>query len=1005
MVSIKKIRSVLMICSIWAVVLWSPLPGNTASLPHHHIEISFDLTKHKIFGTVDVTLPSTVREIVVGRDLRITKFKINGIVTIAKVQDGRLHLPKHQDRTRVLIEYEGIFLNKGGGNLENMISGEGTFLLADWYPTAETDLAYFSLRANIPKPLHAVSEADQITTRDVGDEKQVIFDFPHPVDHIHLIMAPYVVNKDRHGDVEVATYLLPEDKDLSGRYLAYIKKYLGMYEDMLGPYPFRRFAVVENILPTGYGMPTFTLLGRQVLKLPFIPETSLGHEILHSWFGNSVYVDYAKGNWSEGLTSYLADHYYDALQEKGWQHRKKIIENYESYVHQDNEIPIREFVSGNDRALGAVGYGKTAMFFHMLKKRAGEKAFGEGLKRLAQEQRFRITSWQDLEGIFSNTAGEDLSGFFAFWLNNKGAMAVNLSKVRVNQPGSGYNLQFEIRVANSTMPVFIPIVIHTENKQEKHILPVSAAEQTLSLPLKERPQKIVVDQDYDLFRRLEPPERSAVLSRLLGDPTRTIVLPETNQEIYEIMIQELQSQGFKTASAEEIDHSNLGEKSFLFLGPQTELKSFLPEAPENPTGFFLQIRKNILNPKRVLGLILAEDTGEVNGAGRKLFHYGQYSKLQFSGGKNVEKETEASDRGIQLEVGRPATGIALEAVLPLSKIASRVADKTIVYVGEKHDRYGDHLVQLEMIQALHRRHPKLAIGMEMFQRRYQKSLDDYISGATDTQTFLKESHYFNTWRFNYHLYEDILQYARANRIPVVALNQDHELVRKVANEGLENLSPEEKGRIPGELILDDEPYKKRLRSVFEMHQTNLDGDSIPQEFEYFHQAQILWDETMAESIANFLTDRPDYHMVVLAGSGHLAFGVGIPKRVHRRIGKDYAIILPDPGEPLELGLADFIIFPTEVQAPEDAKLGIMLDSSDGLLTVAGFSRGSGAEKAAMEKGDIVLAVDGQKVEDFDDLRVFLATKHVGDVVRLKVRRDKSTVELDVELGAPSRHGR
>jgi hypothetical protein len=176
----------------------------------------------------------------------------------------------------------------------------------------------------------------------------------------------------------------------------------------------------------------------------------------------------------------------------------------------------------------------------------------------------------------------------------------------------------------------------------------------------------------------------------------------------------------------------------------------------------------------------------------------------------------------------------------------------------------------------------------------------------------------------------------------------------------------EKGRIPDELILDDEPYKKRLRSVFEMHQTNLEGDSIPQEFEYFHQAH--------------------------------------PKRVYRRIGKDYAIILPDPGEPLELGLADFIIFPSEVQAPEDAKLGIMLDSSDGLLTVAGFSHGSGAEKAGMEKGDIVLAVDGKKVEDFDDLRVFLATRHVGDVVRVKVRRDKATVELDVELGAPSRHG-
>ncbi|MGD9036845.1 MAG: ChaN family lipoprotein, partial [Syntrophobacterales bacterium] len=223
-------------------------------------------------------------------------------------------------------------------------------------------------------------------------------------------------------------------------------------------------------------------------------------------------------------------------------------------------------------------------------------------------------------------------------------------------------------------------------------------------------------------------------------------------------------------------------------------------------------------------------------------------------------------------------------------------------------------------------------------------------------------------------------------------------------EGLENLSPEEKSRIPAELVLDDESYKERLRSVFEMHQTNLDGDSIPQEFEYFHQAQILWDETMAESIANFLNDRPDYQMVVLAGSGHLAYGAGIPKRVYRRIGKSYAIILPDPGEPLELDLADFIVFPSDVQAPEDAKLGIMLDSSDGLLMVAGFSSGSGAEKAGIKKGDIVLAVDGQKVADFDDLRILLATRHVGDVVRVKVQRDKTTVELEVELGVPRRHG-
>ncbi|MGD8509206.1 MAG: M1 family aminopeptidase, partial [Syntrophobacterales bacterium] len=625
MTAMQKIRFTFTGFLVMAGILILSSLDAAASLPEHRITIWFDLPKHRIYGTVDLTVPQSVRTIVVGKGLRITRFSIDGKVVAAKVKNDRISLPSHPDGTRVRMEYEGVFSDNERRNAMNLIGANGAFLVGDWYPTAEAELAHFALEARVPEGFQGVSEAETITTRQTAEGRLQVFHFPHPVPHINFVMAPYIVTKDRHGDVEVATYLLPEDNDLSGRYLAYIKKYLRMYENMLGPYPFRRFAVVENILPTGYGMPTFTLLGRQVLKLPFIPETSLGHEILHSWFGNSVYINYAKGNWSEGLTTYLADHYYHVLKEKGWQHRKKIIENYESYVHQDNEISIREFVSGGDRALRAVGYGKTAMLFHMLKNRAGDKAFDEGLKRLTQEQRFKITSWHDLERIFSKTAGEDLSGFFAFWLNNKGAMAVNLSKIRVNQPGKGYNLQFEIRVMNSTMPVFIPLVIHSENKQEKHILPVSAAEQTLSLPLQERPQKMVVDPDYDLFRTLDPPERRAVLSRLLGDPTRTVVLSETNEKIYETLIQKLQSQGFSTASAEEIDHSTLGEKSFLFLGPQTEIKSFLPKPPENPSGFFLQIRKNVLNPQRVLGLILAENGDEVNGVGRKLFHYGQYS--------------------------------------------------------------------------------------------------------------------------------------------------------------------------------------------------------------------------------------------------------------------------------------------------------------------------------------------------------------------------------------------
>ena len=984
-----------------APLLGLPSLGMADSLAEHHIKISFNLPENKIFGTVDAIFPQSVEAVAVGRGLQITKFVINGRNGTPKVIDNRIALPPHRGAIKIQMEYEGTFSNNEGGNLENIIGDEGVFLLSDWYPSAETELAHFSLQAVIPKDFHAVSEADDITTEDMADRRLVSFDFPHPVTHIHFIMASYLVEKDRQGEVQVETYLLPDDQNLAHRYLDASKKYLEMYKNMLGPYPFKRFAVVENILPTGYGMPTFTLLGRQVLKLPFIPETSLGHEILHSWFGNSVYVNYSKGNWSEGLTTYLADQYYEQMRGMGWEYRKGLIEDYESYVHGENEIPIEDFISPDNRATRAVGYDKTAMVFHMLNTRVGDKAFREALRQLVVKQRFRLTSWQDLDGIFTKTAEEDLGDFFGFWLKNKGAMAITLDKIRLNQSRDDYTLEFNVRVENSSMPVLIPLVIRFENNEEKKILSLSKASEDFALPIKDVAREIAVDPEYDLFRTLYPAERRPVLRRLLGDPTRTAVLPETNQEIYEPLIQELKNRGFKTLAAQEVDHKILAHRSLLFLGDHPKYEFILPGTAEKASGFSLVLTKNKFNPNLVVGLAVGENSAEVKGVINKLFHYGKYSKLVFSEGRNVVKETETSERGIQYEVGAPVRGIATTSILSVPEIVSQVADKTIVYVGEKHDQYGDHLLQLEMIRDLHQRLPKLAIGMEMFQRRYQEAVDDYISGKTDTQTFLKKSHYLNTWRFNYHLYEDILQYAREQKIPVIALNQANELVSKVANQGLDKLTPEEKAQIPVEMALDDKAYKERLRGVFEMHQSDFPHDTALRNFEYFFQAQVLWDETMAETIASFLKDRPAFHLVVLAGSGHLAYGSGIPKRAYKRIAKAYTIILPDSGELPEPGMADFIVFPDKIAAPEEAKLGVILDTSNEQFVIADLVAGGGAQKAGLEKGDILLAVGGVKVRNLEDIKANLATKYVGDTVKVRVRRDQAELEFMVKLGALS----
>jgi aminopeptidase N len=983
---------------LFALSLLCRTPAAAApSIPDHRITASFDLEKRQIKGTVEMTLPQDVNAIRVGKDLRLRSLLLNGKPLVPGVMSGSVALPPHPDRSIVLIEYEGIFQGGGSSDPANIIGREGAYLTGDWYPAAESPLALFSLRVYVPEGFHAVSEADAVTIGEGGQRHLVAFDFPHPVPGIHLVAAPYVVTRDLFGAVELATYFLPEDQELAGRYLAYARRYLEMYEKMLGPYPFRRFAVVENILPTGYGMPTFTLLGQQVLKLPFIPETSLGHEILHSWFGNSVYVDYEGGNWSEGLTSYLADHHYAVLRGEGAQYRKDLLEDYESYVHRDNEIKVRDFVSGQDRALRAVGYGKTAMIFHMLKGRIGAGAFHAGLQTLVKERRFKITSWADLERVFSQASGQDLRDFFGFWLDRKGAMEITAGQLRVSERGKVYRLELPLRVEGAPFPVEIPVSVANSADSEKRTMKMTTSEQTLTLSVDAPPRRVAIDADYDLFRMLAPSERRPLWSRLLGDPTRTVVLAERNDDKYSSLTEELRRRGFRTLPASEVTRARLRAGAYLFLESTPEWISVFSTGKTAAPGFSLEIKGNPFSPRRVIGLAQAADREEVDAVGSRFFHYGQQSRLEFSRGRNVVKDTAPGELGIQINVPPQAMGIPGKAAVSLSAIVTAVADNAIVYVGERHDRYGDHLAQLEVIRELHERHRELAIGMEMFQSRYQKALDDYIAGTVDEETFLRQAHYFTSWGFNYFLYRGILLYARHERIPVVGLNIPRELASKVARHGLAHLSEEEKALLPKEMAGADEGYRERLQRSFDMHQREMPKGDLPRQVEFFIQAQVLWDESMAAAIAAYLGQHPGSRIVILAGNGHLEFGSGIPKRAYRLTGKNYATILPYSGGPLEKGIADYILFPPSAEAPEAPKLLVALEPSAVGPMVEGFSPGSGAEEAGIRKGDVIVGIDDRKVSDLDDLQAFLLFRRAGEKVLVAVTRGGERREFPVEL--------
>lgn len=207
----------------------------------------------------------------------------------------------------------------------------------------------------------------------------------------------------------------------------------------------------------------------------------------------------------------------------------------------------------------------------------------------------------------------------------------------------------------------------------------------------------------------------------------------------------------------------------------------------------------------------------------------------------------------------------------------------IIYLGETHNQVADHQAQLQLIQLLYQQNPQIAIAMEMFQRPYQGILDQYLQGKITESQLLEQSQYHQRWGFPWENYTEIVQFAQKHNLPLLAINTPTEVTRKVAKEGLDSLTPSEQKYIPprSELDLNSAEYRQMLLEIYQQHHHG--GNSNSRDFEKFFLAQILWDETMAEAIANQVKTHPHKQVIVLVGQGHVIYNYGIPSRVQRRL--------------------------------------------------------------------------------------------------------------------------
>ncbi|MFC1815169.1 ChaN family lipoprotein [Thermodesulfobacteriota bacterium] len=257
--------------------------------------------------------------------------------------------------------------------------------------------------------------------------------------------------------------------------------------------------------------------------------------------------------------------------------------------------------------------------------------------------------------------------------------------------------------------------------------------------------------------------------------------------------------------------------------------------------------------------------------------------------KGISKSFEAGTI-ISAKTGLPVTFEAL---------GKDLTSVRVIYVGEQHTDPAHHQLQLQIIEALFKSHPNLAVGMEMFDRTYQDILDQWSGGFLAQEDFLKKVHWYANWRYNFELYSKILGFIKVNKIRLVGLNIPPHIPPKIRIGGIENLSDTEKQHLPKDIDTTISAHRSYLKEAFKHHHGR-----VRENFEYFYLAQCVWEDIMAESVADHL--KSDM-MVVLAGKGHIVRKFGIPDRAFKRTKVPFRTIYLAPvGSTVEGDSGDYI---------------------------------------------------------------------------------------------------
>lgn len=325
-----------------------------------------------------------------------------------------------------------------------------------------------------------------------------------------------------------------------------------------------------------------------------------------------------------------------------------------------------------------------------------------------------------------------------------------------------------------------------------------------------------------------------------------------------------------------------------------------------------------------------------------------------------------------------------------ARLRSAAPGLEALLLGEIHTSAADHAWQLASLEAVSQQRPRLSLGLEMIPAARQAVLDRYSAGELDEAALLRQVGWVEVWGHDAELYLPLLRWARQRDVPLLALNAEPELVRRVRRQGLAAIPPAQREGISTPLPAGP-AYRQRLEAAWRGHGGGNGPLNAAQadDLQRFIDSQLLRDRAMAERIAAARRRDPGRLVVALIGRGHLEDGDGVPRQ------------LADLGVGQQLSLTRIATPDGCGPAPARARLGAYLESDGGAVWVRRVAPGSAAEAAGLRPGDRILELNGTAVDHAGQVIRGVRLHPDGAPLRLTIERAGRRLKLQLQLPASS----